>query len=119
MAIQPARGQLDTIVRLTAGFFGVPMAAVSLVESGRVRLLARHGLAEADARRDGFLCAEAIHSRDVVVIPDTAGDERFAASPVVGGPAAVRFYAAMPLIGLAGPAAGPLAIMDTRPHASM
>jgi len=106
----------DRISRLAAGFFSAPMAVISLMEPGRVRFVARHGIAARDTSRKGSFCAETIRQQEALVVPDATRDARFAASAMVCRPPAVRFYAGVPLIVRGESAVGTLAIMDTRPR---
>ena len=105
--------EFDRILCLAARYFRAPMAAIRLMEAGRVRTVARHGIAAGDISRDSSLCAQAVLRGEPLVIPDVTLDARFAASPLVLGRSAVRFYAGAPLL-ISGRAMGTLEVMDRR-----
>ena len=61
------------------------------------------------------MCAVALQSPGLLVVPDASVDDRFAANPFVTGALAnVRFYASSPLITPAGVPIGTICIFDTR-----
>ena len=62
------------------------------------------------------MCAHAILGDDVLVVPDTLEDDRFADNPAVTGPARVRFYAGVPLVLADGSRVGTLCVGDHRPR---
>ncbi len=57
-----------------------------------------------------------LREQDVFVVSDTRADLRFAGSPLVAGPAGVRFFAGAPLIAASGRNIGILSVMDRRPR---
>ena len=61
-------------------------------------------------------CTYAIRENRPFIVPDATLDERFAKSPVVIGPAHVRFYAGVPLTTDAGINLGTLCVLDTEPR---
>lgn len=107
---------LDSVARIAARMFGMPVAAVNMIGNDHVFFAASVGIAEVDMSRDVSFCAHAINQRNVMVVPDTARDERFYDNPLVTGPAGVRFYAGVPLVSTNGLALGALCIIDSRPH---
>jgi ribonuclease BN (tRNA processing enzyme)/DNA-binding response OmpR family regulator len=94
----------------------VPVALVSLVDSDRQWFKSRHGLDVAETPRDMSLCAHAILGPDVLHIPDTLADPRFAENPMVVGQPRVRFYAGVPLTLADGSRVGTLCVADFRPR---
>jgi signal transduction histidine kinase len=61
------------------------------------------------------MCAIALRTPGLMVVPDASADARFAANPFVTGVIAdVRFYASSPLITPAGVPIGTICIFDTR-----
>ncbi len=94
----------------------VPIALVSLVDTDRQWFKSRHGLDVSETPRDMSLCAHAILEPDVMHVPDTLADPRFAENPFVVDEPRVRFYAGMPLTLADGSRVGTLCIADYRPR---
>jgi diguanylate cyclase (GGDEF)-like protein len=108
---------LDSVVRIAARMFDMPVAAVNMIGSDHVFFAASVGIGEVDMRRDVSFCAHAIAGSGVMVVPDATIDERFHDNPLVTGPAGLRFYAGVPLVSAGGQALGALCVIDGRPHA--
>ncbi len=107
---------LDELTALAARALGVPIALIVLVDEQRQWFAAVTGLSAPEPPREGSFTEHVIARRDVLVVPDTARDRRFAAHPFVAGEPHVRFYAGAPLITPGGEVLGALAIMDHRPR---
>ena len=109
----------DRFDRYTAGIsaeLDVPVALVSLVDTDRQWFKSRHGLDLTETPRDMSLCAHAILEPDVLEVPDTLADPRFAENPFVVNHPRVRFYAGMPLTLADGSRVGTLCVADYRPR---
>ncbi|MFI5493042.1 GAF domain-containing protein [Actinoplanes sp. NPDC051859] len=106
----------DDIVALAASVCDVPMALVSLVDSDRQWFKARVGTDLTETPRDLAFCAQTIRGKDLLVVPDTTKDERFAEHPAVFGGSGIRFYAGAPLITTDGFALGTLCVLDSTPR---
>lgn len=106
----------DRITQLAARHFDVPIALVSLVDSGRQWFKSRVGLKRAETSREESFCAYAIMSPDIMQVPDATKDPRFADSPLVTQEPWIRFYAASPLVSPQGFCLGTLCLIDTRPR---
>lgn len=106
----------DDIVKLAATVCSVPMSLVSLIDIDRQWFKAKIGTDLTETPRDMSFCGHAILSRDVLVVPDTHTDPRFADHPTVGQHGGVRFYAGAPLITSDGFALGTLCVLDARPR---
>ena len=107
---------LDSVVRLAASSFGMPVAAVNMIGNDHVYFAASVGVGEVDMSRDVSFCAHAITQDDVMVVPDATTDARFHDNPLVTGPAGIRFYAGVPLLSPEGFALGALCVIDSNPH---
>ena len=92
------------------------MAAVSFVDADRQWLKANYGLPSRECPRAESICAHALASDGVLVVPDASLDARFADHPLVRGTAHVRFYAGAPLRTNDGYRLGTLCILDTSPR---
>lgn len=107
---------LESVVRIAARMFGMPVAAVNMIGSDHVFFAASHGIGEVDMSRDVSFCAHAITQSGVMVVPDAMMDERFHDNPLVTGAAGLRFYAGAPLLSQNGLALGALCVIDNKPH---
>lgn len=107
----------DAVTGMAADLLGVSGSYISLIDSDQLWLKSAVGFCAPDAvPRDQSFCTHTIEQADVMQIEDTLRDPRFAASPLVTGPAAIRFYAGAPLITPEGYAIGALCVVDTRPR---
>lgn len=106
----------DAFSTLVARACATPIAFVSFVDASRQWFKSSVGLDIRETDRDIAFCGYAIERDDLVEIPDTLEDERFANNPLVTGPPRFRFYAGMPLLDRAGNALGTLCAMDVRPR---
>ena len=112
----PPSQALDQTVRLIADVLEVPIALVSLVDHDRQWFKAAHGLDASQTPRDHAFCAHTILEKQVMVIPDSLLDPRFADNPLVTGKPRIRFYAGYPLALPGGSSPGTLCLIDTRPR---
>ncbi len=112
----PAEERFDRLTRLAAALFEVPVALVTLVDRDRQWFKSRHGLGLLETHRDASLCAHALLGGDIMVVPDTRLDGRFADNPLVAGAPRLRFYAGCPLRDADGACVGTLCLVDTRPR---
>jgi len=105
----------DDLAKLAALLCGTPMALINLVDANRHWFKAKVGLDITEIPRDLGICSACLAQDNVLVIPDTWEDKRFANNPVVTGYPHVRFYAGVPLITSEGHAIGTLCVLDTVP----
>lgn len=108
--------EFDDLVCLAAHICGVPIAAVTLIDEQRQWFKSITGLAIAETARDVAFCAHTILQPDLMVVPDTQTDVRFAENPMVTGSPHVRFYAGVPLVSEEGYALGSLCVIDKTPR---
>lgn len=120
----PPEDRFARITRLARAVFGIPMAAVALVDRDRQWFKQVDGLDIGDSvPRSRTICQATIarsyeHPDDpALVIEDAAAAPEFAMVPGVGEPGGIRFYAGYPLYGPGGHAVGTFCIYDTEPRA--
>ncbi|GLE10966.1 hypothetical protein PINS_up023258 [Pythium insidiosum] len=109
----------DMICDLAKARLACPMAAVSFLDEHRQWFKASAGLAHKMIPRKIAFCAYTVYAKEPVVVLDALKDRRFECNPLVSGAAAVRFYAAAPIIDRrSGHAIGSVFVLDTRPRES-
>ena len=106
----------DRLAGLAARLFDVPIVLVSLIEWDRQFLKAHFGTALCETSREISFCTHAIAQEAMLVVLDTAQDERFAANPLVQGAPFIRFYAGQPLVTSKGHRIGTVCLIDTQPR---
>lgn len=107
----------NDIVAAAARVCGTPMSAVTLVDADRQWFKARVGLKMEETSRDLAFCAHTITEPGrVLVVEDTARDQRFVSNPLVTGDPNIRFYAGAPLVSPDGSAVGSLCVIDSIPR---
>lgn len=106
---------LDGLTRCAARLCACPISLLSLVDKDRQWFKSRVGLEPAQTPRDFAFCAHAIHSPELLEVPDTLADARFADNPLVLGDPNIRFYAGVP-VGDLGHRLGTLCVIDTVPR---
>src|SRR5690242_13639787 len=74
----PAEERFDRITRTAARLFDVPIALISLVDADRQWFKSCVGVSVSETSRSVSFCAHAILGVDVLLIPDTLEDPRFA-----------------------------------------
>ena len=108
----PAEQGFDDIVALASHMCSTPVALVSLVAADRQWFKARTGFSLNETPLDQSVCAHALGSTDVLVIPDMRKDPRTSHNPLVTGTPPLRFYAGAPLATPEGVTLGTICVMD-------
>lgn len=119
-----ALGALDSVqeprfrkyVDFAAREFGVPVAAISLIDRQRQVFKASIGLNICETPRAASFCGHAILEKSAFVIENALQDRRFADNPLVTGAPFIRFYAGAPLVLASGYAIGSLCLIDFKPR---
>ena len=107
----------DNIAHLAAELTASPISLVSLIDADRQWFKARVGLESVETPREHAFCAHAILKPDeMMVVPDSLEDPRFADTPLVRDDPKIRFYAGMPLVNPEGAVLGTLCIIDRKPR---
>jgi PAS domain S-box-containing protein len=112
----PPEADFDALTRIAAAICGTPIALVSLLDAHREWFKSKVGLAASEVPRDVSLGAHAILEPDLLVVPDTRKDDRFADNPLTTRDPNIRFYAATPLRTAQGHAFGTLCVIDHVPR---
>jgi diguanylate cyclase (GGDEF)-like protein len=110
----PPDERFERITRIAMRLFGVPMAAITLVDSNRQWFKSKQGIAVRETPRDVSFCAHAIAGSGMLVVADALKDARFADNPLVTGEPRIRFYAGQPLVMPDGMKVGTLCVMDRK-----
>lgn len=108
--------RFDRVTRLARRIFDVDVALVTLIDGDRQWFLSKQGTDLDESAREISFCAHALHSDDVLHVPDASADERFAENPLVTADPAIRFYAGQPIHGPGGSRLGTLCVIDRRPR---
>ncbi|MHB1209248.1 MAG: GGDEF domain-containing protein [Acidimicrobiales bacterium] len=108
--------RFDRVTRLAQRLFGVPFAAVTLIDEDSVWFISRQGLElDMTPRRFSF-CNETILEHAILHVADATKDLRFSYGPMVKNSPHVHFYAGYPVRGPLGTNLGTLCIMSDEPR---
>ncbi|WP_298400317.1 sensor domain-containing diguanylate cyclase [Sphingobium sp.] len=110
----PAEGGFDKITDMVRALVGVPISAVSLIDTNRQWFKSLTGLDVAETPRSVAFCDHAIRQDAPLIIPDACADARFCDNPLVTGDPGIRSYAGVPLRTPEGYNVGSLCAIDTR-----
>lgn len=112
-----AESEFDDITKFASHICGTPISLISLIDSDRQWLKSHHGLEVTETPRDIAFCAHAINNpNEMLIIPDSRQDIRFADNPLVTGDPHIVFYAGVPLVTPSGFAMGTLCVLDNKPN---
>lgn len=109
----PAEAPFDKITNLVRTVLGVPMSAVSLIDSDRQWLKSHPGMDGNETTRDVAFCDYTIRAREPLVVNDASTDARFRDNPHVVGDPNILSYAGVPLETPDGYNIGSLCAIDT------
>lgn len=112
----PREVEFDQLTRLASHICQTPVALVSLVTADRQWFKSRVGLEADETPLDISFCTQALLEPDLLVVPDTTKDPRFAHNPLVRNEPHLRFYAGAQLRSPDGYGLGTLCVLDYRPR---
>lgn len=103
---------LENIVKLAAQICNTPIALITLIDDKEQIFKFASGTDVTHTSREISFCTHTIKTDGVTVIPDTLEDDRVKDSPLVTGPAQLRFYAGATLTTKDGYGIGTLCVVD-------
>ncbi|WP_016951858.1 PAS domain S-box protein [Anabaena sp. PCC 7108] len=106
----------DDLASLAAQICDTPIALINLIDANRQWFKAKVGLDIPEMPIDSGFCPICLQQGDILIIPDTLTDERFATADIVTSAPYVRFYVGIPLIVAKGEIIGTLCVVDQVPH---
>ncbi|MDZ8082443.1 MAG: PAS domain S-box protein [Nostoc sp. DcaGUA01] len=108
----PPEEVFDGLAQIAANFCETPIALITLVDAEREWFKSKIGVTTSEVTRNISFGNYTILQNDILIIPDTLQDERFATNPFVTSNNCFRFYAGVPLITSNGFALGTLCVID-------
>jgi diguanylate cyclase (GGDEF)-like protein len=108
----PIQENFERLTRITKAIFKVSIVAITLVDANRQWFKSVQGLDICETSRDVSFCGHVVYRGDLMVIPDTLADPRFADNPLVTASPFIRFYAGYPIKSPSGDTVGSLCIID-------
>ncbi len=112
----PQEERFDRITRIAQHTFNVPMALIMLADGQRHWAKSCLGLNPAEVPPEIAFCTHTINQNALLIVPDATQDERFNTTPLVTGPAHIRFFVGQPLRNSAGAIFGVFCILDREPR---
>ena len=111
-----AEAAFDALTRSAALVCDVPIAMISLVDRDRQWFKSVVGSEATQTSREVSFCGHAIHSGNILEVPDALTDARFFDNPLVTGAPNIRFYAGAPLTTPEERTIGTLCVIDRKPR---
>lgn len=106
----------DDLTYLAAQVCEVPIAMISLIDHDDQFLKSRHGMEVNRISRELGFCPHAILDDELMIVEDTAKDDRFFDNPYVTGEPHIQFYAGAPLIFPNNIRLGTICVVDQKPR---
>lgn len=112
----PPEERFDRLTRLAQKAFGVPVAAITLVDQDRVWAKSCAGIPAGDLQRSESFCMRTVALERLLVVEDARREGRFAGLPAVTGEPGFRFYAGVPIADPDGIAIGTFCLLALEPR---
>ena len=112
----PPEERFGQLTRCATLIFHVPISTLTIVDATREWFKSCQGLDKTEGDRAISFCGHALVEDEILVIPDTTKDERFADNPMVTGQPHIKFYAGVPIMSVDGVRIGVFCIKDTKPR---
>ncbi|OXS15882.1 GGDEF domain-containing protein [Zobellella denitrificans] len=112
----PPEPAFDDITRLAAHLCNAPVAVINFIDEERQWFKSEIGLGVRETPLDISICVHALLEQELLVVPDTRQDPRFASNPLVTGEPYLRFYAGALLRTPEGLPLGTLCVLDYLPR---
>ena len=106
----------DDLAKIASEVCGTPIAVVNLIDTTRQFFKAEVGLGVREIPLESSFCVHALLAEDMLIVPDTVEDPRFACNPLVTGEPGMRFYAGALLKTAEGLPIGTMCVLDTVPR---
>ena len=105
--------EYNDITLLASEICNTPISLISFIDDKRQWFKSNRGLDVQETPKDFAFCSHAIlNPSEVLIVPDSRKDERFAGNPLVEGDPYVIFYASVPLVNKDGFPLGSLCVID-------
>lgn len=112
----PAEDVFDNLAQLAAQLCGTPIALLSYIDAYRQWFKAKVGVDTSEMPRRKAVCSHTMTQKNVLIVVDASGDERFITNPQGADAPPIRFYAGVSLTDSDGYTLGTLCVMDYVPH---
>lgn len=113
----PPEKEFDDLTALAAHVCDTPVALISLLDTDRQWFKSKVGVEAIETPRNLAFCNQTILKPDeLLVVPNTLKDWRFATHPLVMSHPNIRFYAGVPLVTPSGFPLGTLCVLDIIPR---
>ena len=106
----------NTLARMAAELFRMPLALIALVDRNRVWFKASVGMRESEVARTSAPCPVVATVTEPLVVNDLADHPLGIGSSLGAEPLAARFYAGAPMISSSGFTLGAFAVADRQPR---
>jgi PAS domain S-box-containing protein len=108
--------ELLQLLEMASEICECPIATINLLDKDTQWIKARIGIDIEHTPRELSFCNQTILGDELMLVPDTFADERFANHPLVTDGPNIRFYAGAPLVTNDGDCLGALCVIDPKPR---